>query len=151
MGEAAAVGTRRMGARREWPLRAAGGAVNIVDVNWLLRWLENTGKLLSEADKIGLWSKWDDCSDNRNKRRLLREADWEASAAMREVVKMREGDPRPELAELEAELRALVAFLEPLPDLVTDTMGENPQLDLKIGKAMETVERLRQRAAAVCE
>ena len=99
--------------------------------------LEQTAALLTEADNIGLWVKSDDSSDNRNKRRLLREADWKSS----EGVRLLEA-AGVQLPQLEADFRELMHFLEPLPDEVTDWMGENPQLDLKVMKALDMIERL---------
>ncbi|HJQ39653.1 MAG TPA: hypothetical protein VKB93_21120 [Thermoanaerobaculia bacterium] len=99
--------------------------------------LEQTATLLTEADNIGLWVKSDDSSDNRNKRRLLREADWKSSEGVRALEAA--GVELPGLLE---DFRELMHFLEPLPDDVTDWMGANPQLDLKVRKALDMIERL---------
>ena len=99
--------------------------------------LAQTAALLHEADNVGLWVKSDDSSDNRDKRRLLREADWKSSEGVRALQAA-----GVELPGLEADFRELMHFLEPLPDEVTDWMGANPQLDLKIMKALDMIERL---------
>lgn len=104
--------------------------------------LDEAARLLNEAYTIGLWVRADDCSDNRNRRRVLREADWAASSAERELA----GNAA--LAPLREEIRAIVAALEPLPDFVTDTMIDNPpELDSRIRHALEQIENVRAHAA----
>jgi len=99
----------------------------------VLEYLNRADELLNEVETIGLWVKADDTSDNRRRRKALREADWAASSAFREA----EG-------ELRAEIDALVKQLEPLPDFVTDTMLDLPwELERKIRAAREEIERLR--------
>lgn len=102
------------------------------DVHALKRAVEQlqlAARLLEEADNVGLWTKSEGCEDNRDKRRLLREADWAASDAGRQL-------PRNE------EIRALVTMLEPLPDLVTDTRLSTPELNEQIRNALKTIARL---------
>jgi hypothetical protein len=108
-----------------------------VVVKTLRQILDRTLALLNEADYVGLWVKSDDCSDNRNKRRLLREALREATDGVDAAAAAPERN-----AELERELSELVAMLQPLPGIVTDIMGDNPQLDLQIMLAKDKVERL---------
>lgn len=103
--------------------------------------LELAARLLEKADNVGLWVKSDDCSDNRNKRRLLREADWAASDAHRQLIAIG--------SDLEPEARALVAEIEPLSDVVTDTMLSNPHFDLRIMQAIAHVEALAARVRAL--
>ncbi len=122
-------------------LRYAAVAVNIARMTLteqLREILEKTAALLNEADNIGLWSKSDDSSDNRNKRRLLREADWKSSEGVRALQAA-----GAEHAQLEADFRELMHFLESLPDEVTDWMGANPQLDSKVREALHMIERPR--------
>lgn len=112
------------------------------DVEYVLQrilWeLNRAEELLSEAYTIGVWVKADDSSDNRRRRKVLREADWEVSAAARNAAGVSE--------ELAKDLQALVKQLEPLPDLVTDTMIDNPpELDSRIGQAREQLTGLRER------
>ncbi|HEX2120287.1 MAG TPA: hypothetical protein VHL59_01470 [Thermoanaerobaculia bacterium] len=96
---------------------------------------------MNEACTIGLWVRADDSSDNRNRRRVLREADWAASSAERALAE------NAALAPLREEIRAIVAALEPLPDFVTDTMIDNPpELDLLISRARDQIEVVREHA-----
>jgi hypothetical protein len=112
-----------------------------VDVLQRILWeLEKADELLAEAYSIGLWVKADDSSDNRRRRTVLREADWEVSAAMRNAAELQID------RQLEQDLHALMKLLEPLPDLVSDTMIDNPpELDGKISEAREEIGRLRGR------
>jgi len=106
--------------------------------------LEQASRLLEEVGSIGLWSKSDDSSDNRRKRNGIREADWAVSSACRRLAALQ--TQHADVNAIEAELRAVVAFLEPLPDGIPDTMGDNPELDSKIGGALERIEETRRRA-----
>ena len=103
-------------------------------------------RLLNEIYVIGLWAKYDD--NNRRKRQALRETDWAASGALRALTTLpQQGDVPASIHDLEQELRMLVAILEPLPETVIDTMGENPALDVIVGNASRKAEELLQRAA----
>ena len=104
--------------------------------------LSTARRLLDEAYSIGLWSKSDDCSDNRRKRQCLRETDWAISGALRAL----NGLPAP-VDAIARDLRALVAVVEPLPDTVTDTMGTNGELDATISRMSDEVDGLSKRAA----
>ena len=96
--------------------------------------MELASKLLEEAGSVGLWIKADDCSDNRERRRLLREADWAASDAFRHATECKE------------ELRVLLESLEPLPDMVTDIMLDlPPALEDKIRAAQEQIQQILER------
>ena len=104
--------------------------------------------LLDEVYSIGLWSKSDDCSDNRRKRQGMRETDWAVSGARRALR-----DLRPRLQEipesidaLEQDLVSLVAVIEPVPETVIDT-GENPALDSAIYRISAEVTRLSEQAS----
>jgi len=102
------------------------------DVHALKRAVEQlqlAARLLEEADNVGFWTKSEGCEDNRDKHRLLREADWAASDASRQL-------PRND------DIRLLVTMLEPLPDMITDTRLTTPELDSTIRKAQEMIERL---------
>jgi len=104
--------------------------------------LQKAGTLLHEALYIGLWVKSEGSEDNRRKREALREADWAVAGAVRTVASKREATGFGTLARLERDLCALDAMIEPLPDVVTDWMGENQELDSRIRKALEEVERI---------
>ena len=97
--------------------------------------LELAARLLEEESNVGLWVSSDDCSDNRRRRQLLREADWAVSDAHRCLP----GD---------AAIAALMAKVEPLADVVTDTMGVNHELDLKVSEARQEAEELANRLRA---
>lgn len=115
--------------------------------------LDTARRLLGEIYSIGLWSKSDDSSDNRRKRNGLREKDWAVSGALRAITELRSYQPdSPEsLNKLEDEMRALVAAVEPLPDIVTDTMGEDGVLDSAIGHISEKVSELLTMASDLAE
>ena len=97
--------------------------------------LELAARLLEEESNVGLWVSSDDCSDNRRRRQLLREADWAVSDAHRSLPD-------------DAAIAALMKKVEPLADLVTDTMGVNPWLDLQVMNAREEAEELAKRLRA---
>jgi len=103
--------------------------------------LEKADKLLGDVFSIGIWTKSDDCSDNRERRRGLREVDWAVSDAWRALSSVGVAYPvlQREVDALLTEIRSLVATFEPLPDSITDIMGENPALDVTI---MESREKL---------
>ena len=111
--------------------------------------LHNAARLLQEADVIGLWSKSDDCSDNRNKRRLLREADWAVSGALRAVAEFQDSQDgwQAAVASLSDRIRALVELLEPLPPMITDTKLANPHVDGAIQTALDEIARLIEQTA----
>jgi len=102
--------------------------------------LEETARLLEEAGLVGLWVSSDDCSDSRHKRELLRDAGREAWTAQQALLALQ---PRlPHTVELVA---ALVAHIEPLANVVTDTMGIDRQLDVRISDACAEAEELANR------
>jgi hypothetical protein len=110
--------------------------------------LARADELLNEVATMNLWSTSDDCSDNRRKRKALREADWTVSGARSKVKKTAAGvpAPRPALDGLEKQLDALVAMLEPLPDFITDVMADrDPELEEKVGKARDELAKVRER------
>jgi chromosome segregation ATPase len=109
--------------------------------------LETAKRFLGEVSTIGLWTKSDDSSDNRRKRQGLRETDWAVSGAQRALAAVAAPLRNERLEALETDLRALVARLEPLPDTVSDTMGDSPSLDATILSLSEEVTRLRERAS----
>ncbi|HKS23635.1 MAG TPA: hypothetical protein VJZ76_12600 [Thermoanaerobaculia bacterium] len=99
--------------------------------------LELAARLLEEESNVGLWVSSDDCSDNRRRRQLLREADWAISDAHRCLPD-------------DAAIAALMAKVEPLADLVTEWMGANPWLDLQVMGAREEAEKLAERLRRQC-
>lgn len=116
--------------------------------------LDRAREILDEVYSIGVWHKSDDCSDNRRRRQGLREADWAVHYAGRGLVGLRSGlpDVDAELGAVATELAALLASIEPLAEIVTDTMGDNPALDCDVSAASTRVAdlggRVRQMAAA---
>lgn len=70
--------------------------------------LEKADQLLSEVFSIGLWTKSDDCSDNRQRRKFLREVDWALSDAYRALSGVRVEHP-----EDQTEVDALRSDLHP--------------------------------------
>jgi hypothetical protein len=111
--------------------------------------LKKAQGLLGEVYSIGLWSKSDGCSDNRQKRQGMRETDWAVSGAHRALKELR---PRlqevPEtLVALEQDLAALVAVIEPLPETIIDTMLETPALDSANYRISAEITRLSERAS----
>lgn len=124
------------------PLQPPRTPPNLVDaLARVTRELEMARRLLDEVYAIGLWSKSDDSSDNRRKRQGLRETDWAVSGALRALTELRahEPDQPVPLNVLEQELRLLVGVLEPLPDTVTDTMGDSGILDSAISASSTKV------------
>lgn len=113
--------------------------------------LSSANGLLSEVYSIGLWVKADDCSDNRRKRTGLREADWAASGAYRALnaIECEWPEIRTSVNGLAQEVDAIVRALEPLPDTIPDTMGDNLELDSVISTLAGQVEALRERVEAV--
>ena len=111
--------------------------------------LETAHRLLAEVYSIGLWSKSDDCSDNRKRREGLRETDWAVSGAQRAVAAVRAQLQDARLDALEDELRSLVTALEPLPDTVSDTMLETSALDAAISPLSDQIARLRERVSVL--
>ncbi|HYC92799.1 MAG TPA: hypothetical protein VEO54_26555 [Thermoanaerobaculia bacterium] len=111
--------------------------------------LDTAQHLLEEVSVIGLWSRSDDCSDNRQRRKGLRETDWAVSGALRALTDLRSHQPDipAGLVTLEEELRALVKVLEPLPDTVSDTMGDTGPLDSAIREISREISNLRERAS----
>lgn len=109
--------------------------------------LNTAARLLEEVSVIGLWSKSDDSSDNRRKRQGLRETDWAVSGALRALTDLRSADVDvpAQFQELEDELRTLVAQVEPLPDMVSDTMGVNFALDSAMIAAARKLSELQPR------
>lgn len=95
--------------------------------------LELAARLLYDADNVGLWIKSDDDSDNRNKRRWLREADWAVSDASRALKSI---DTELTDTTLLADVLAMVAELEPLPEL------RDREINARISGAMERVDQL---------
>ncbi|HEU4888787.1 MAG TPA: hypothetical protein VFV49_12950 [Thermoanaerobaculia bacterium] len=113
----------------------------------VLEELETAKRLLDEVYSIGLWSKSDD--DNRRKRQGMRETDWAVSGAHRTLTALRprlQEVPEP-IHALERDLGSLVAVIEPLPETIIDTMGENLALDSAINNISEEVTRLSARAS----
>ena len=107
--------------------------------------LSSAERLLSEVSSIGLWMKSDDSSDNRRRRSGLREADWAVSAAYRALNSLESES----LTSRAQEAHQIVQALEPLPDTIPDTMGDNPALDLAVRTLADQVEALRGRVEAV--
>jgi len=115
----------------------------------IARTLGLLGERLAEVDTIGLWSSSDDSGDNRRKRQGLMEADWDVSYVNRALADFLPlaGEARAELqpvADAAAELQALI---EPLAGLVTDTMGTNHDLDVRLSRARARTEELQGRVA----
>ena len=111
--------------------------------------LSTAARLLEEASVIGLWSKSDDSSDNRRKRQGLRETDWAVSGALRALTDLHSAhlEVPAQLHELEQELRTLVAEVEPLANMVTDTMGVNFSLDSAMMAAARKISEVLEQAA----
>jgi len=105
----------------------------------------------AEVDTIGLWSKSDDSSDNRRKRQGLREADWDASYVNRVLTEFLPlaGEARAELQPLADAAAELQALIEPLAGLVTDTMGTNYDLDVRLSHAREKAAELQGQVATL--
>lgn len=112
--------------------------------------LETATRLLDEVYSIGLWSKSDDCSDNRRKRQGMRETDWAVSGAHRALKGLRprlREIPEP-LDALERDLASLVAVIEPVPETISDIMADhNPALDSAHYRISGEVTRLSERAS----
>ena len=106
---------------------------------------------LAEADTIGLWSKSDDSSDNRRKREGLRGADWDVSYVNHVLTEFLPlaGEARPELQPLADAAAELQARIEPLAELVTDTMETNYDLDVRLSQARERTAELQAQVAAL--
>lgn len=113
--------------------------------------LSTATRLLQEVYVIGLWSKSDDCSDNRRRREGMRETDWAISGAHRALTTLRQHlQEIPEAIDnLERELQALVAVVEVLPDTVSDTMGDTLALDVDINRTSESVAKLSEQATGL--
>lgn len=127
----------------------AGSADIVAALERVLEELKTAKHLLDEVYSIGLWSKSDDSSDNRRKRQGMRETDWAVSGAHRALTALRprlQEVPEP-LHALERDLGSLVAVIEPLPETIIDTMGENFALDSAINNISEEVTRLSARAS----
>jgi hypothetical protein len=133
------------------PLSPAGELAAISDaLEEVLGDLAKAQRLLDEVYSIGLWSKSDDCSDNRRKRQGMRETDWAVSGARRALRELRprlREIPEP-LDALERDLASLVAVIEPVPETISDTMADhNPALDSAHYRISGEVTRLSQRAS----
>jgi chloramphenicol 3-O-phosphotransferase len=101
--------------------------------------LAETARLLEEAGNVGVWVRSDDAGDNREKRRLLREAGWEAASALRALPET------PRLPATRARMTALAEQVEPLWEIVTDTMDVNYDLDSRVMAAQSEAEELAKR------
>jgi hypothetical protein len=106
---------------------------------------------LAEVDTIGLWAKSDGSSDNRRKRQGLREADWDVSYVNRVLTEFLPlaGEAREELQPLADAAAELQALIEPLAGLVTDTMGTNYDLDVRLSQARERTAEIQAQVAAL--
>lgn len=114
----------------------------------IIQQLQTAEKLLAEVYGIGVWVKSDDSSDNRNRRRLLRETDWAVSDAHRRAEPFAQGA----LETMERDLKQLVKTLEPLPDTIPDTMADNdPARDAQITALRGEVARLLAEATRLAE
>jgi hypothetical protein len=109
--------------------------------------LSAAGRLLSEVYSIGLWVQADDSSDNRSKRNALRETDWAVSGAWRALsaIQLEWPDLQVAVASLAGDTHSIVRLLEPLPDTIADTMGENLSLDATMSSLTDQVAALRER------
>ena len=125
------------------PLEAAAAILDLVAED-----LMNAHQILDDVSNIGVWSKSDDCSDNRQRRKGLREADSRVSRARRRLTDLETTEPelQRDFALLDADIGAVVADLEPLPDTVSDIMDKNPALDVSIYDAMARIDALRERS-----
>lgn len=109
--------------------------------------LDAARKLLEEIASLGLWFRSDDSSDNRRRRQGLRETDWAVSAAQRAIAGIPAELRDERLDALEADLRSLVARLEPLPGTVSDTMADDDlPFYVSVRELSDAVERLHARA-----
>ena len=103
--------------------------------------LEAAERILREVYSIGVWTSSDDCSFNRNRRRLVREARSEVADAGDALASLPSRN-----AMFEEDVRTLVAFLERIPDTVPDTMADrDPVFDSVISDAISRVESLLER------
>ena len=107
--------------------------------------LELAARLLADVYSIGVWVKSDDCSDNRNRRKGIRETDWAVSDAYRAAASV----DSPEAQALARDLKALVAVLEPIPDTISDIMAESLDFDVMISDLQKKVENLLERARQI--
>jgi hypothetical protein len=132
-------------------LSSADRAAAAEELARVARTLGLLGERLAEVDAIGVWSKSDDSSDNRRKRQGLMEADWDASYVNRVLAEFLPlaGDARLELQPLAGAAAELQALIEPLSGLVTDTMGTNHDLDVRVSQARERTAELQARVAAL--
>jgi chromosome segregation ATPase len=116
--------------------------------------LENAQRLLDEVYSIGVWVQSDDCSDNRNRRRGLREFRTEIGGAQVSIRDM-EAEPPPgidgPLKELRRDLEEFYEELRPLPDSISDTSGNTQELDSNIRKFRERVSGLQERTGRLIE
>jgi predicted RNase H-like nuclease (RuvC/YqgF family) len=96
-----------------------------------------------------VWSKSDDCSDNRNKRNGLRDAASDAWSAGQNLEKAQRQFPELQdaLEPLRLDINALHHSLKSLADI----MGKNPRLDHEIDKNHSRAKELLARLAPILE
>jgi hypothetical protein len=111
-------------------------------VQRILDQLDLAGRLLDEVYSIGVWVTSDDSSDNRRRRKLLREVDWALSDALRSSASLPAG---PAADALRRDLEALAGIVEPLPDTISDVMGDTRALDVAVRDLAERVAAIRER------
>ena len=104
--------------------------------------LDLAGRLLAEVYSIGVWVKSDDSSDNRERRKRLRETDWAVADAHRAAASVDSSAAQ----DLARDLMALDAIIEPMPDTISDTMADNLGFDAMISELQEKVAALLERA-----
>lgn len=111
-------------------------------MNRVVEQLELASRLLDEVFSIGLWTESTDSSDNRNRRKGIRETDWAVADAYRAAASI----DSPEAQALARDLLALDASIEPIPDTISDIMATNVGFDATIRELQEKVTELLERA-----
>jgi hypothetical protein len=116
--------------------------------------LQNAQQFLAEVSSIGVWVTSDDCGDNRERRRRLREFRTEIGGAQVSLRDMK-AEPQPNIAvplqELSRDLDVLYKELAPLIESVTDTFNDVPDLDSIVRKLEARVSALQQRTSLLLE
>jgi hypothetical protein len=127
-------------------LEAAAAVLDRVAEN-----LVNAHQIVNDVYVIGVWSTSDDSSDNRQRRKGLREADWAASGASSKLRSFETTEPelQRDFALLDADIRAVVADLELLLDTVSNIMDSTLALDVSINDAKAQIEALRERCLGI--
>jgi hypothetical protein len=111
-------------------------------MNRVIEQLELASRLLDDVFSIGVWSESDDSSDNRNRRKGIREVDWAVADAYRSAASIE----TPEAQALARDLLALDKIIEVIPDTISDTMAKGAGFDATVLDLREKVAALLERA-----